>query len=146
MIGFLISAAIPFSWILIAEQIPQKLIFLTLDATTEKLMILILMNIIFLLLGTILDTVACMLIVVPLFLPLMTEIGVDPIHFGIILIINLMIGNITPPIGLLVFITASVTNTKPSLVFREIIRFLFVLFFSLMIITFNPGIALFLIR
>ena len=146
MIGFLISAAVPFSWVLIVEQIPQKLIFLTLDATTEKLMILFLMNIIFLLLGTILDTVASMLIVVPLFLPLMVEIGVDPIHFGIILIINLMIGNITPPIGLLVFITSSVTKTNPSLVFKEIIPYLFILFFSLMIITFYPGIALFLSR
>ena len=146
MIGFLISAAVPFAWVLIAEQIPQKLIFLTLDATNEKLMILILMNIIFLLLGTILDTVASMLIVVPLFLPLMVEIGVDPIHFGIILIINLMIGNITPPIGLLVFITSAVTKTNPSLVFKEIIPYLFVLFFSLLIITFFPEITLLLSR
>lgn len=146
IIGLLIAAAAPFGWVLIAEQIPQQLMASVLHATSEKIAVLLLMNIAFLLLGTVLETVASMLIVVPLFLPLMIQLGVDPIHFGIIVIVNLMLGTLTPPIGLLVFITSSVMRIAPGKVFREVMPFLAVLIGALILITYVPTLSLFLAR
>ena len=146
IVGFLISVSAPFAWVLIAEQIPQQLIGWLLTLTASRIGILLLMNVVFLVLGTVLDTVAAMLITIPLFLPLMMEIGIDPIHFGIILIINLMLGNLTPPVGLLVFITSSIVEVEPEKVFREITLFLATLIVGLLLVTFVPELSLILAR
>ena len=146
IVGFLISVSAPFAWVLIAEQIPQQLIGWLLTLTASRIGILLLMNVVFLVLGTVLDTVAAMLITIPLFLPLMMEIGIDPIHFGIILIINLMLGNLTPPVGLLVFITSSIVEVEPEKVFREITLFLATLIVGLLFVTFVPELSLILAR
>ena len=83
-----------------------------------------------------------MLIMVPLFLPLMISLGVDPIHFGIIVVVNLMLGGLTPPFGILVFIAASIARVPAGPVFRECLPFLLACLIGLAMITYIPSITL----
>jgi TRAP-type C4-dicarboxylate transport system permease large subunit len=87
-----------------------------------------------------------MLILVPLVLPLMVHIGVDPVHFGLIVVINLMIGGITPPVGLLVFVTGTITRTPIHAIFREVTPFLLAMIVALLIITYVPAVPMALVR
>ena len=142
LVGLLIGAAAPFAWILIAEQIPQKFVELTLTMIESSWAILLLLNALMLVAGMFLSLTASMLILVPIFLPLMLKIGVDPVHFGIIVVVTLMIGGLTPPVGYLVFITSSITKTPTHLVFRECAPFIAALVAGLALITYIPAISM----
>jgi C4-dicarboxylate transporter DctM subunit len=96
--------------------------------------------------GAFLDLTAIMLIVVPLALPLMLQLGVDPVHFGIIVVVNLMIGGLTPPYGLLVFIPSAITGTPVQATFRAVMPFLLILVVGLMLITYVPWISMGAVR
>jgi len=123
LIGFLIAASIPFAWVLIAEQIPQQLIDWIGVSGGSQLPLLVMMNIILFIAGMFLDLTPAMLILAPLFLPLMKAAGMDPVQLGIIMIINLQMGGLTPPVGILVFISAQIAKVPPLKVFREVTPF-----------------------
>jgi tripartite ATP-independent transporter DctM subunit len=146
LVGLLIGAATPFAWIMIAERVPQEFIAFLLGVVTEPVLILLLLNILMLFAGTFLDLTASMLILVPLALPLMVHIGVDPVHFGLIVVVNLMIGGITPPVGLLVFVTGTITRTPIHAIFREVTPFLLAMIVALLIITYVPAVPMALVR
>lgn len=142
LVGFLIGAATPFAFVLIAEQVPQTVARTLPDIAGNLILTLILVNIILLVFGLVLDTGAAILILTPLLLPAMVAMGVDPIHFGIIVVINLMLGGLTPPVGMLAFITSNVTGTPVHQVFRNILPFLGALLVALGLITAIPSISL----
>jgi C4-dicarboxylate transporter DctM subunit len=108
--------------------------------------ILLCLNVIMLIAGAFLDLTAIMLIVVPLSLPLIVQLGVDPVHFGIIVVVNLMLGGLTPPYGLLVFIPSAITGTSVEATFRAVMPFFLALVFGLALITYIPGISLSLVH
>lgn len=146
LVGFIIAVASPFAWVMIAERIPQQFVHILTTFVEQRWAVLMLVNILLLIVGCFLDLVAAVLIIVPIFLPLLPKLGIDPTHFGIIVIINMMIGGITPPLGLLVFVTSSITRTPSVEVFRECIPFIFALFSGLLLVTYIPAISMALVN
>ncbi|MDH4027854.1 MAG: TRAP transporter large permease [Nitrospirota bacterium] len=144
MLSFIIAGALVFGYVIAREQLPAALAGYLLDITTNKWMLLFLFNMLFLVLGCFLDTMVLLLIVVPIVLPAAIQSGIDPVHFGVVIVINMMIGLITPPFGMLLFIVCGLTDTPLSKVIREITPFLFALLFVLLLCTYVPGLVLFL--
>jgi len=142
LVGFLIGAASPFAFVLVTEQVPQAFATALPEIAGNLFMALLLANVMLLVFGMFLDIGAAILILAPLLLPAMTALGVDPIHFGIVIVVNLMLGGLTPPVGMLAFITSTMTRTPVHSVFRQLLPFLAVLILALMLITYVPGIAL----
>jgi tripartite ATP-independent transporter DctM subunit len=142
MVGFMIGVAAPFAWVLISGRVPQQFLQTMVLHVNEAWLILLLLNVVMLIAGAFLDLTAIMLIVVPLTLPLVLQLGVDPIHFGIIVVVNLMLGGLTPPYGLLVFIPSAITGTPVQATFRAVMPMLFVLVLGLALITYVPSISL----
>ncbi len=103
---------------------------------------LLVINLLFLLVGMFLDPLAALIILVPIFLPIANEIGVDPVHFGIIVVVNLMIGLCTPPVGYLISMTASTADVSPTRVVRESVPFVAALMLVLLLITYPPDLTL----
>ena len=141
-IGLLIGAATPFAYVLISERLPQAVVAVVMDGINEGWIVLLVMNLIMLAAGTVLNVSAAMLILMPLFLPVIAALGIDPIQFGLIVVVNLVMGGITPPVGVLVFITATITRTPVHLVFRETGPLLVALLIGLALITYIPAITL----
>ena len=146
MVGFMIGVAAPFAWVLISGRVPQQFLQTMVVHVNEAWLILLLLNIVMLIAGAFLDLTAIMLIVVPLTLPLVLQLGVDPIHFGIIVVVNLMLGGLTPPYGLLVFIPSAITGTSVQATFRAVMPMFFVLVLALGLITYVPSISLTFVR
>ena len=107
---------------------------------------LIAVNLILLALGCVLEGSAILLVVVPIFLPTAQALGVDPVHFGVVVVMNIMIGLSTPPYGLLLFIVANITRAPLASIIRDLVPFLLALLFALALVTFVPGIVLWLPR
>lgn len=146
MVGFMIGVAAPFAWVLISGRVPQQFLQTMVVHVNEAWLILLLLNLVMLIAGAFLDLTAIMLIVVPLTLPLVLQLGVDPIHFGIIVVVNLMLGGLTPPYGLLVFIPSAITGTPVQATFRAVMPLFFVLVLGLVLITYVPSISLAFVR
>ncbi len=142
LIGFLIGVSAPFAWVLIAERIPQLLVSHARAYVVEPWQLLLLINILMLVAGTFLEVVPIMLIMVPLFTPLLTSVGVDPIHLGVIVVINAVLGSVTPPVGILVFICASISKVSAQAIFRECNPFLIACGLGLVAITYVPALSL----
>jgi len=141
---FIVAAASFYSWILAREGIPNALAawFLTLGA--EPWMFLLLVNVLLLLLGTFMEPIPIMVIVVPTLLPVATTLGIDLVHFGLIVTLNLMIGLVTPPVGLVMFVVMQITGLKLEEFLRALWPFLLALLGALFVITYVPQLVLFL--
>jgi tripartite ATP-independent transporter DctM subunit len=142
LIGFLIAASVPFAWVLIAEGIPQQFVELAKTSASGPVGLLVILNGVLLLAGLFLDLTPAMLIVVPLFLPIMVAAGIDPIHLGIIMIINLQLGGVTPPVGILVFISAQIARVQPQAVFKQVMPFFLTVIGVLALICTFPSLSL----
>jgi tripartite ATP-independent transporter DctM subunit len=142
MIGLLIGAAVPFSFVLASENIPQRVVEVLTQAFASPWAILLVINLIMIVAGMLLDIGAAILIMAPLFFPVIQRIGVDPIHFGLILVCNLMLGGLTPPVGILAYITATVARVPSRAVFAALLPFVLALLAALALITYIPAIAL----
>jgi len=138
----LVAAASLLSYILVAEQIPAAIATWVLSVTNEHYAVLLLINAVLLCVGMVLDGFAAMIIFVPILLPLATVIGVDPIHFGVIITTNIMIGIITPPVGLALFITSKIAQEPFAAVARAALPFILVSILVLILITFFPALSL----
>jgi tripartite ATP-independent transporter DctM subunit len=141
---FIIVAAMLFAWILAKEQVPQAVASFMLDNIHNYYLILFSINILLLIVGCFLETAAAINILVPVFIPLMVEIGIDPVHFGIMMILNLMIGTLTPPFGTVLFVLSSVAKIPVEDVARSTGIFIIPLVVVLILITVFPQITLFL--
>ena len=140
----IIVAATVFGYYMSWERIPQALSSGLLDLTTNKWMMLLLINILLLLMGMFLEGGAAMIIIAPLVVPVVVGLGIDPIHFGAICIVNIMIGGVTPPFGTMMFTTCSITKTPIQDFVKESLPMILALLVSLLIITFFPAIVMFL--
>lgn len=144
VIMFIIALASLFGWVLIRSGFPQTLSSFLGDDALSPLIVLLLINILLLLFGTFMEGNAAILIFTPLLLPTATGIGVDPIHFGIIMVFNLMIGLITPPVGMCLFVASDIARVPVMKVARATVPFLIAAVFTLLIITYWPALTLWL--
>lgn len=133
-----------FCWIIANMGLGEILVKIFLSISTNKWIILGILNVFFLLWGCVLDPVTSMVILVPIFIPLVQQVGIDLVHFGLIVVMNLMIGLITPPVGILLFLTASMAQGRLERVVNEIIPFLFALLLVLVVCTYIPCIVMWL--
>lgn len=140
----IVSCASLFGWILASEQMPQKLSALFLAAVPNKWVALIVINIFLLIAGTFMETVSALTILTPVLMPVITGFGIDPVHFGIIMILNLMIGLLTPPVGMVLYVLAGVSNVPFERITRAVAPYIVVLGVVLLFITFIPQLSLFL--
>lgn len=140
----LVSTSIAMSWVMSFENIPQDLSTLLLGISDNKIIILLIINLILLFVGIFMDITPAILIFTPIFLPIVVGIGIDPVHFGIIMVMNLCIGLCTPPVGSVLFIGVSVAKVKIEDVLKPLIPLFLVLLVVLMLVTFIPALSLFL--
>ncbi len=145
-LSFIIAGAFVFGYVIAREQIPSSIATFFLGITTNKWILLLLFNILFLLLGCFVDTIVLLLVIVPIVLPVITQAGIDLVHFGVVIVLNMMIGLVTPPFGMLLFIVSGLTDTPLSSIMREIIPFITVLIGVLFLCTYIPDIVLLLPR
>jgi TRAP-type transport system large permease protein len=146
--GLLLIAAAGslFGWILAAEQVPARAAEVILYISDNPLIFLLLVNVLLLIMGTFMDTLPSLIICVPVLFPVSQQLGIDPIHFGVIVCFNIIQGMLTPPVGILLFITAQIAKVRFEAVTRAVLPFLAINFGVLMIITFAPDFVLALPR
>ena len=138
VVTLLMSTASAFGWILAFERIPQTIVELMGSISSNPLVFLLLVNIFLLITGIFLDELAVMVILLPIFMPLVHSFGIDPVHFGVMLCLNATIGLLTPPVGAGLFIASSVGNVKMEKLIRVIIPFIFVAIIVLFLVTYIP--------
>jgi tripartite ATP-independent transporter DctM subunit len=144
VIMLIIAAASSMSYIITWEDIPQTIIAYALTLSSNRYVILILINVFLLVMGTIFESLSLMIILTPLLAPVMQKLGVDLVHFGLILVINIGIGGITPPVGTILYTVCAITRVPVAEFSRDIIPFLVALIGVLFFVTFIPSIVLFL--
>ena len=145
-VGLVIGASMILTYIVIQENIPQALSASLEDADISPLVFLILINILVLLLGCVLDATVIILVIVPLFIPTCEALGIDLVHFGVLVVVNSMIGLITPPYGILLFVINAVTGIPLKEIISEVWVFLGVLILALLLMILLPEIVLWLPR
>jgi TRAP-type C4-dicarboxylate transport system permease large subunit len=143
---FIVTAASVFAWLLTVSQAATVISTFIFSITDNKWVFLILVNLLLLFIGCFLDTIAAITIVVPILLPIVLKMGIDPIHFGLILTLNLMIGLLHPPLGMVLFVLARVARLSVEQTTMAILPWLVPLFAALLAITFIPEITLWLPR
>jgi tripartite ATP-independent transporter DctM subunit len=144
MITTVYCGAVVMSYILTFERLPRLVAELLQDSDLSKFQFLLIVNVILLVLGAFMEATAVMLVVAPLLTPTIVALGIDPVHFGIVVTLNLTIGLITPPYGMILFVIAGVNRIPVSQILREISPFIAVLIMALLIVTYVPAISLFL--
>ncbi len=142
----LIATASLFGWILTSNRIPDVIAQGFLTLSSNKYVLLFLINILLFILGTFMDTVAALIIVVPILFPIAQSIGVDPIHFGMIVCTNLSVGQITPPFGVNLFVASGVAKVKMEVIIKELLPFFLALVIAVFMVTYIPQISLFLVN
>jgi len=143
---FIMAAAVPFGWAIAVNNVPAQLSAWLLEITTSKWLILAMINVLLLVIGCFMETTAILLIAVPTFLPLILQLGIDPVHFGLVIILNLLIGATTPPFGVLLFIVQDIAKVSFGAVVRAILPFYIPLAIALLMITYWPDLSLWLPR
>ncbi len=141
---FILACAMTFLWLLTAEQIPQQLADIIISHIHSPWMFLLCVNLLFLVLGCFMDDVSAMLILAPLFLETLNRYGIDLVHFGVVMVLNIQIGMLTPPFGLNLFVAAGITDRPLTLVARGVLPFLVIMLICLMLVTYVPAISLIL--
>lgn len=144
IVMLLIATSIAMSWVMSFEEIPQTVSASLLALSDNKIIILLMINVILLAVGTFMDMTPAVLIFTPIFLPIVMELGIDPIHFGIIMILNLSIGLCTPPVGTVLFVGVGIAGTTISKVVKPLLPLFIAMIVALMLITYFPQISLWL--
>ena len=146
MIFFIIANAVVFAYLLTSENIPQTIADSILAANIGKIGFLIIVNVLLFIMGQFMEPSSVVMIMVPLLLPIATALGVDPVHFGILLIVNMEIGMITPPVGLNLFVASGLTGMNLKDVIVSCLPWTLTLFVGLILVTYIPEISLWLPR
>jgi len=136
LVMLVIGTASIFSWLLASKEIPQYITEAVINITHNRIAILLLVNIVLLMVGTFMETTASLIILTPVLLPLMNKIGVDPLHFGVIIVLNLVIGLTTPPVGVCLFIACAIGEIKLEQITKAILPFLLASIIVLLIVTY----------
>lgn len=140
----LVATSLALSWVMSYENIPQTVSSYLLALSNDPFVILIIINIILLIVGTFMDMTPAVLIFTPIFLPIVLELGVNPIHFGVVMVMNLCVGICTPPVGTLLFVGCSIADVKIHDVIRPLLPFFLMMVTSLLLVTYLPELSLWL--
>ncbi len=139
---FIISAASIFGWLLIQQRIPTKLVEGLMSLTSERWLVLLIVNVILLILGCFMEGIAIMLLTIPVFVPLVTRVGVDPVHFGVIMALNSMVGLLTPPVGMCLYAVSSISRVPIWPLAKELWPYIVALTICLFLITYIPWLTM----
>jgi len=145
-IGMLIAGAMVFNFVITSENIPRTLSVMLKTYQLSPLVFLLAVNILLLILGCFLEGTTIILVILPVLIPTAQALGIDLVHFGLICVVNIMIGLVTPPYGLLLFMMNKIADVPLGAMVREVMPFLYVMIGALMLITFVPGLVLWLPR
>ncbi len=143
MVLLIIGTAASFAWLLALNQVPDRLFMLLKSVSDNPIIIMLIVNVILLFLGTFMDMSPLIIICTPIFLPVMTQLGMDPVQFGIVLMINLGIGLVTPPVGSVLFVGCAVGNVRMEDTVKTIWPFYLVMVITLLLVTYIPAISMF---
>lgn len=141
IVMLIIGASSVLSFVLSFTGLPQAISELMLGISSNKIVILLMINVILLIIGTFMDMAPALLIFTPIFLPVIRSIGMDPIHFGVMMVMNLSIGTITPPVGSVLFVGCSVANLKVEAVVKKLMPYFVAIIIALLLVTFIPAIS-----
>lgn len=144
MIMFVVGAANLFGWILTSAQVPHMLAQSFANLTSSPIVFLMLVNVLLLFIGTLINASAAIVILTPILLPVALTMGIDPLFFGVLMVVNLAIGCITPPVGLDLFIVASITGISIDKITAKVMPYLLILLVDLVLLTYFPSIITFL--
>ncbi|QDZ00628.1 TRAP transporter large permease subunit [Nitratireductor mangrovi] len=139
VIAIIIAAAAPFAWVLAFEQVPQKIALGLAELVSQPIVLILAINLFLIIVGLFMEMIASLVILVPILVPLVIAGGMDPIQFGVVIVMNLVIGALTPPLGVLVFTTARVGGANQTETFKAILPFVAALVTVLMLVTFVPA-------
>jgi len=139
---FIISAASIFSWLLIQQRIPTAIVEGLMALTGQRWLVLLIVNVILLVLGCFMEGIAIMLLTIPVFVPLVTRVGVDPVHFGVVMTLNLMIGLLTPPVGMALYAVSGISRVPIWALARELWPYIAAVAVCLFLITYIPWLVL----
>lgn len=139
-----VAAAQLFGWITTAEGLGKMLGVMLTSFTSEPWVFLIIVNVALLVLGTIMEPIPIMILTVPILYPVATQLGIDPVHFGVVIVLNLMIGSLSPPVGINIFVTAAMAKVPVMRVAVQALGFIWILIAVLLIITYVPEVVLWL--
>jgi C4-dicarboxylate transporter DctM subunit len=145
-IGMLIAGALAFNYVVVSENIPASVRNLLAGLEMSQATFLLMVNVILLVLGCLLEGSTILLVVVPVLIPTAQALGVDMVHFGVVVVVNIMIGLVTPPYGLLLFIVAKLSDAPLGAVVRDALPFIIAMIASLLLITYVPELVLWLPR
>ena len=138
----ILGCASAFTKIIMVEQIPALITQSFLSLTTNGIILIILINILLLIVGCFMDTTPAILVLAPILMPIAKAIGLDPVHFGIIMVVNLAIGFTTPPLGINLFVASRISNSPMEVILKGIMPFITVMIINLLLISFIPGISM----
>ena len=143
-IMLIVAAAALYGWLISVEQIPQAIKETLLSVTDNRIYLMFIINIILLIMGMFMELIAVLTIAVPVFLPIMTALGVDPVYFGVIVVLNLMIGLLSPPFGINIFILQRISNVSFGAIVKDLVPFIIILIGMLALMVLFPGLVMFL--
>jgi tripartite ATP-independent transporter DctM subunit len=143
-LSLIVGAAFTFSFIVSKEHIPDMIAGVMLGITENKLLLLLIINVFFLLLGMFIDTSTITVVFIPMVLPLINQLGIDLVHFGVVVVLNMMIGLSTPPMGMLLFIVSGISGCPLGKVIKEALPMVLVMIGVLILITYVPDVVLFI--
>ena len=146
IVMFLIGASMSMSWVMSYENIPQNISSALLGISNNVIVILLIINLLLLFVGVFMDMTPAVLIFTPIFLPVVTELGMDPIQFGIIMVLNLCIGLCTPPVGSVLFVGVGVAQTTIQKVVKPLLPLFLAMVVALFLVTYIPELTLWLPR
>jgi len=146
IVMLLIGTSKAMSWILSYENIPQNITAALVGMTDSTIIILLIINVLLLIVGTFMDMTPAVLIFTPIFLPVVVELGIEPLHFGIMMVLNLSIGLCTPPVGSVLFVGCGIGQTSISKLVRPLLPFYIAMIVALMLVTYLPELSLWLPR
>jgi C4-dicarboxylate transporter DctM subunit len=144
MVLFLIATATTFGVILAREQVPAHLAQVFIDLTSNPFVFLMIINLMLLVVGMFMEANAAIIILAPIFLPVIVQLGIDPIHFGLVMVVNLAIGMVTPPLGINLFVASGLTKLRLEDIVRENWWYLITAILLLFVLTYFPSLSLFL--
>jgi tripartite ATP-independent transporter DctM subunit len=140
----IVASANVFAWILTRERIPQELTEAVIALNLSPLVLLVIINVLLLIMGMVLDASAMLILVTPVVVPAIVALGIDPIHFGIVMIVNMMIGMITPPVGLALFVVSNIAKTPVMAVAKECVPYIIGFLILLVVLTLFPSLTVWL--
>ena len=145
-LSIIVGAAFTFSFIVAREHIPDMIATVMLGITDNRYMLLLVINVFFLLLGMFIDTSTITVVFIPMVLPLVISLGIDLVHFGVVVVLNMMIGLSTPPMGMLLFIVSGISGCPLGKIIKQAIPMVLVMIAVLLLITYVPDLVLFIPR